>query len=207
MIFYKTKISESPVHESGLFADERIARGAVVGIMALEADITSERSYQNAQRNDDSTYTQTGVRWIHKFFLFDKRLMAEDFINHSHQANVLYHCGILFAKKDILIGEEITCDYRLFLAQNDEGAFCDKETKDLVDGYDPKKSLLTSTQQLVELINEAGLPQSDSDVDGIVKGFRSLPNIIPSKGWPSKIIGYFLGKMRKAPFAARKRAT
>src|SRR5579864_4412967 len=105
MIFYKTKISESPVHERGLFADEHIARGAVVGIMALEADITSERSYQNAQRNDDSTYTQTGVRWLHKFFMFDKRLMVEDYINHSHQANVLYHCGILFAKKDILIGE------------------------------------------------------------------------------------------------------
>jgi hypothetical protein len=178
MLFYQTKIEKSPIHKWGLFADEDITRAAIVGIMSLEADITSERTYQKAQHENDDVYAKTGVRWVHKFFMFDERRMYEDYINHSHQANVLYHCGILFAKRDIRRGEEITCDYRLLLAQNDVEAFKDKKTNTFVDGYDPKNSLLTSSLQLVELLRSTEFPQSDEEVDKIIERFRSLPNIV-----------------------------
>lgn len=185
MLFYQTKIRKSPIHEWGLFAEEDIARAAIVGIMALDADITSERTYQKGQHENDDVYAKTGVRWVHKFFMFDERRMYEDYINHSHQANVLHHCGILFAKRDIRRGEEITCDYRLLLAQNDVEAFKDIVTDTFVDGYDPKNSLLTSSLQLVELLRSTEFPQSDEEIDEIIKRFRSLPNIVNSNTLPS----------------------
>jgi hypothetical protein len=184
MIFYRTKITKSRIHEFGLFAEENIDRGAVVGIMALGSDITSERLYQNGLRNDDFVYAQTGVRWIHKFFMYDERIMVEDYINHSHQANILYHCGILFAKRDIARGDEMTCDYRLFLAQNDVEAFYDGETGEWVDGYDSKTSLLSSSRQLIVLIEDAGFPQTDREVERVVKRFKSLPNVIDPHALP-----------------------
>ena len=76
-------------------------------------------------------------------------------------------------------------DYRLFLGQNEEGTFCGKETGDLVDGYDPRRSLLTSSLQLVELIKDAGLPQADEEVERIIERFRSLPNILDPTAPPS----------------------
>jgi hypothetical protein len=178
MIFYRTRIAESRIHKFGLFAEENIDRGAIVGIMALGSDIASERFYQSALRNDNFVFAQTGVRWVHKFFMHDERIMVEDYINHSRRPNLLYHCGILFAQHNIARGDEMACDYRLFLAQHDADAFTDNETGEWVDGYDPQTSLISSGRQLIALVETAGLPQTDTEVERLLKRLKSIPNLL-----------------------------
>jgi hypothetical protein len=196
MIFYRTKIAKSRIHEFGLFAEEKIERGAVVGIMALGSELISEQGYQGGLRSNDFVCAQTGVRWVHKFFMFDQRIMVEDYINHRSEPNLLYHCGILFAKSAIARGDELTCDYRLFLANNDVDAFADSEAGEWIDGYDPQTSLISSSQQLIALVKEAGLPQTDKDVERLVRRLKSLPNVIDPKNLPPA------AKSRQRPEAA-----
>ena len=184
MIFYKTKILRSRIHEFGVFADEAVKRGAVVGIMSLGSELMSEKSYQGGLRDKDFVCAQTGVRWIHKFFMYDRRIMVEDYINHSGRPNILYHCGMLLAQKAIARGDELTCDYRLILAKNDVDAFADSESSEWIDGYDAQTSLIVSSRQLIALVKDAGIPQTDREVERLMQRLKSLPNVIEPDSLP-----------------------
>jgi hypothetical protein len=68
---------------------------------------------------------------------------------------MLYHCGIVFAKTDIAIGEELTVDYKYFLATNDVHAFDDRDTGQQVTGLNARDALLASARELIELYSRA----------------------------------------------------
>ncbi len=74
-------------------------------------------------------------------------------MNHSEKPNLLYHCGILFALRNIRAGEELTVDYRYFLSPNDANPVHDTKTGKVIKGFNAKKSLRESTKELIKLIN------------------------------------------------------
>jgi hypothetical protein len=52
------------------------------------------------------------------------------------------------------VGAELTIDYSLFLAEEDVDSFSDSKVENQVTGLPPKEALLSSTQQLLRLLNE-----------------------------------------------------
>ena len=153
MFYVKTEIRESKIAGRGVFTLEPIKKGQIVANFPRNAKVITEEEYQEEQRKGNKVIIQSGVRWVGKEFLYKPEIDREEYINHSNSPNLLYHCGICFAKRDINIGEELTANYRYFLAENDVYAFKDNEGK-LIDGLSPKEALLQSSKELVELLEE-----------------------------------------------------
>jgi hypothetical protein len=154
MLFFDTEIRESKIGEKGLFSKEHIQKKAVIGILVLGFPIMTEDAYQEAQRKKQHEIIMTSIRWIDNWFMYGDKITNEEFINHSLNANMLYHCGILFAKRDIEIGDELTADYKYFLAVNDEERFIDFDSGKMVDGLPGDLALIESTKELYKLLSE-----------------------------------------------------
>lgn len=61
---------------------------------------------------------QTAIRYCMNYYQYGSDVTPEDFLNHSVEPNCIYHCGILFAIKDINAGDELTIDYGIILPEN-----------------------------------------------------------------------------------------
>jgi hypothetical protein len=138
---------------TGLFADEDIKAGSVVMIFSTDCFIISKTKYDSQQRNGNELMTQTGCRLIGDVFLYtDSKTRYDNYINHSFDANILYHAGICLAKKDINANDELTVDYRYILSEDDDYQFYDTLSGKLVKGYDGTTALLESTKELMALL-------------------------------------------------------
>jgi SET domain-containing protein len=152
MLLVKTEVRPSPIAEEGLFALEPIKKGTIVAILSYQAKIMSEDEYQMHQRNGNELIVKTAVRWVGDYFLYLDAIGHEEYINHSSDPNLLYHCGICFALRDIQPGEEMTAKYQYFLARQDVHAFVDSATGEHVDGLPPREALLKSAKELVAFL-------------------------------------------------------
>lgn len=157
MFFYKVETKESALAGKGVYAAEDIPAGAIVALEVYQDLLMTEGQYQEAQRRGDSQIVQSGVRLVGDYFIYHHHIGDDEFINHSSNPNMLYHCGILFAKRNIATGEELTADYKYFLAQNDVNAFDDVETGKRADGLPPKEALMQSCRELMDLLSKHDL--------------------------------------------------
>lgn len=151
MFLYKVESRDSEIAGRGVYAVEPIPAGVVIGLFNHDTLIMTEREYQDAQRRGEKLIIQSAVRLIGEYFVYNKTITDEEYINHSANPNMLYHCGILFAKKDIAADDELTVDYKYFLAEDDVEAFGDKDTGATVTGLNAKDALRQSAAELVEL--------------------------------------------------------
>ena len=156
MILFKTEIKHTD-NGKGLFSLNAIPKSTVVGYFPIGAKDISEDEYIKGLVEGDRIIIHTGVRYIGRIFLVGEEIKTEEYINHSFTPSLLYHCGILFAKKDIKIGEELTVDYRYFLANHPLATFTDTETNTIVKGFSPHEALIRSTKELIELIEGSDL--------------------------------------------------
>lgn len=152
MLFFRTTSGSSTIAGSGLFIQEPAPRGAVVSIDAVDVKVFNEEQYKQAQRDGDIVAIRNGTRWVGPYFQCPWDNRQESYINHSSEPNLLYHCGVFFARRDILVGEELTVDYSLFLAENDVERFTDSATGEEVLGHTAADSLLISTRELLRIL-------------------------------------------------------
>jgi SET domain-containing protein len=157
MLFYKVKVASSPVAGRGVFADEPIPKGAVAGLLSYDNALMTEQEYQDAQRRGEDRIIKTGIRLVGDYFIYRGESSDEDFLNHSEDPNLLYHCGILFARRDIPSGVELTVDYKYFLATDDVFEFDDVASGRKATGVPGKEALLHSCRELIELYRAADM--------------------------------------------------
>jgi hypothetical protein len=147
--------STIPNAGTGLFAGEDIRKCDVVMIWSMECFIISEQDYNEEQKKGNKVMIDTGARFVDGYFLYtDTKPRLENHVNHSFDSNMLYHCGVCFAKKDILKGEELTVDYRYVLAKGDAARFVDTTTGATVDGVDSLTCLKETTEDLLNLLKQ-----------------------------------------------------
>ena len=163
MLLIKTEVKESPIQGLGLFAAENAKKGQLLGVFSYQADILTEKEYQDEQRKGNELIILSAVRWIGEIFLTSDHIGPEERINHSSDPSMLYHCGLCFARRDINAGDELTADYKYFLAVDDVFKFKDSENTELVDGYDSHSALLDSARELVQLLEESELSYKSFD--------------------------------------------
>ena len=155
MFLYKVETRDSEIAGHGAYAMEPIAIGAIVGLLNHHNLIMTETEYQDAQRRGEELIIQSAVRLVGDYFVYNSKITDEEYINHSETPNMLYHCGILFAKQPIAVGDELTVDYKYFLATNDVHAFDDRDTGKQVTGLSAKQALIESCREVMALFSQA----------------------------------------------------
>ncbi len=155
MLKVNTEIKASPLSGKGLFLREPVKKGQVIALFTENARYMTEATYQEEQRKNNQVVIMSAVRYIGEYFLYNEEIGEEEFINHSSEPTMIYHCGICFAKKDLTAGEELTVDYKYFLATGDENKFIDSRTSQPVDGLPPREALLQSARELLATLEES----------------------------------------------------
>jgi hypothetical protein len=153
MLLFKTEIRISPIAGKGVFTCAFIPRGSVIGFFPHQRLLVSEAHYCSLLARGDAVVSQTGVRWVGPFFScadsLDQEFRNEDYINHAEEPSMLCHCGVLFALRDIRAGEELTTDYRYFVAPSEQ--ILDSKTGRVVSGLDWRRALVGSAELLLKL--------------------------------------------------------
>ncbi|MBD3388749.1 MAG: SET domain-containing protein-lysine N-methyltransferase [Candidatus Altiarchaeales archaeon] len=152
MFFIKAEVRASRIADEGVFTLEDIAKGQVVGNLGVGVKAMTEGEYHEGQRKGSELVIRTGARWVSDQFLHKGIIEDEEYLNHSFDPNLLYHLGMLFAKRDIKSGEELTVNYEYLLAEDDEFSFCDSGTGRKVDGLDGYNALARSAKELVDVL-------------------------------------------------------
>ncbi len=155
MLLVKAKVKDSEISGKGLFALEKIPKSTIVAIYGADAELITEEEYLEKQKQGDKLVAQTGVRWAGKYFLIGAEITDEDFMNHSEIPSLLYHCGVCFALRDIEPGEELTVDYKYFLAKHEVCGFKDKESGNDIKRLSGRDAMLDSAKELIKLLEES----------------------------------------------------
>ncbi|HEY8563420.1 MAG TPA: SET domain-containing protein [Pyrinomonadaceae bacterium] len=120
MLLVKTKLDVSRIHGIGLFADQFISKDTVVWKFNRLIDLVFTAEQLDELAPDAlAQIKKYSYRDVHSGLYV---LCGDDarFFNHSTDPNCLdtYEShekeGITFACRDIIAGEELTCDYALF---------------------------------------------------------------------------------------------
>lgn len=120
MIIVSTYLGQSAIHGLGVFAKEPIARGTKVWEYNSLFDLTfSEAEFAAlppSVREEIEVHLyqpETGG------LLYYESTMGK-YMNHHRDPNVDFtRIGTGWATRDIAAGEELTCDYRHFMAETD----------------------------------------------------------------------------------------
>lgn len=93
-----TRVKRSPIHGRGLFAEEAIPKGARIG------------EYQGPEAKRNSPY----VLWFEDEDGVERGIVGRNeirFVNHSRTPNAEFVGPVLYARKRIAAGAEITVHY------------------------------------------------------------------------------------------------
>lgn len=145
--------------EHALFASKDISKGTVVFVYTYptsEAEVIKESNLIQLLNEGNEIAKLTGCRFLLDEFVMDKtlpdKLPKSYYINHSFNPNLLYHCGMGFALRDISKDEMLTMNYEYLLAQTALEEFEDWETGKTVKGLSGIESLTRSTEELLKLL-------------------------------------------------------
>lgn len=130
-------IQPSEIEGYGLFTRKEIKKKSILAI-------PDKGLFTN--NFDSIKEKQTAIRYCLEFFQYGSELTLEDYLNHSDNPNCIYHCGILFALKNIHSNEELTIDYSLLLPENNNIDYVKKISKE--------ESFKTELKILLNLFSE-----------------------------------------------------
>ena len=151
-MFIQTQVLPSNIFGRGLFTAEAVRKGTIVCCFTSGAKIITEAQFLQGIRDETHLVVRTGTRYAGKYFTIGNEDQPYTFINHSPDPNLLCHCGLVVALRDLPPGEEMTLDYRTLIDETDLGIYNDAKTGEPIRGFSAKETLLRTARQLIELI-------------------------------------------------------
>jgi hypothetical protein len=151
-MFVRTETRQTTKYGKALFAAEDIRRGTVVCCFTLGSEVTTEDDYVRGVAEGRQPLTRTGTRYVGKYFTFGNVEAPYNFVNHSFKPNLLCHCGVVLALRDISAGEEMTLDYRTLIDPTDVGLYNDAVTGREIRGHAARETLLRTARELIALV-------------------------------------------------------
>jgi len=123
LLLIRTKIKESPIHGVGCFASEAATAGSIVWRLDPRIDLAFTAAEILATPPAFQVFM---VQYASKDGGQDRYVYCADnarFINHAEEPNLVHNADtsatLIFARRDIEPGEELTLDYR-FVDDPDE---------------------------------------------------------------------------------------
>ena len=154
-MFVLVQVRPSKIFGKGLFPTADVKRGTVVCSFTTDARVITESQYLDAIRADDYLVVRTGTRYAGKYFTCTVHPDTDiNFFNHSFTPNLLVHCGLVIALRDIPAGEEFTIDYRTLTDATDAGVYNDAASGQAIKGFSARETLLRTTKQLLDLLEK-----------------------------------------------------
>ena len=151
-MFITTEVRDSSIFGMGLFATQRVTKGTIVCSFTLGARLTTEGEYVAACAAGQQPLMRTGTRYAGRYFTYGNEHEPYNFINHSFEPNLLCHCGVVVALRDIARDEELTLDYRYLIDPTDVGVYRDAATGREIRGFNARETFLRTARQLAEVV-------------------------------------------------------
>ena len=152
-MFISVEVRPSKIFGRGLLPLQDVLRGTVICSFTIGSKIITEDQYLEAVRANSYPIVRTGTRYVGKYFTYTDPPDADlNFFNHSFTPNLLVHCGIVIALRDIPAGEELTVDYRYLIDDTEIGVYNDAVTGEPIRGFSPRQTLLHTSRQLIDLL-------------------------------------------------------
>jgi hypothetical protein len=134
----------------GLFLDEPVARGRLITAPdAIPRVYTFEEILERPEAADLLPAT---VRWFEDRYTITPEWPDECYINHDFEPTGLWHLGFVFAAADLVVGTEITVDYRHLLAPGQQEDFLDARSGRPIVCFTWRESLTASITTLAALL-------------------------------------------------------
>ena len=146
---YRVDASTIPGAGKGVFLVEPVARGRI--LVAPDAIPRVYRWEEVLAQPEPEDALAASVRWFEDRYTISLDWPDECYLNHSFEANGLWHLGFVFAARDLAAGEEVTVDYRHLLAEGQEEVFRDAVSGRAIVGWSWAESLARSTRELAAL--------------------------------------------------------
>lgn len=152
-MFIPVEVRTSNIFGRGLFPLKPVARGTVICSFSTDAKIITEAEYLQAIQENRYLVVRTGTRYVGKYFSYTEQPETElNFFNHAFEPNLLVHCGVVIAERDIAEGEELTIDYRYLIDDTEVGVYNDALTGRPIRGFPPRQTLLETSCRLIKLL-------------------------------------------------------
>ena len=152
-MFIRVEVRPSTIFGSGLFPLDPVPRGTVVCSFTTDSRIITEDEYVKAVADEKYLIVRTGTRYVGKYFTYTDDPNSDwNFFNHSFDPNLLVHCGIVVATRDIAPGEELTVDYRTLIDDTQVGVYNDATTGRPIRGFAARDTLLRTARHLIDLV-------------------------------------------------------
>jgi hypothetical protein len=151
-MFIACEVRESTIFGKGLFAIETVPKGKIICFFSTGASVITEAEFLHAVRTGDHAIIRTGTRHAGKFFTHGNAHEPYTFLNHSFSPNLLCHCGMVLARREIAANEELTIDYRTLVDDTDEGIYSDAATGVEIRGFSARETLLRTARELIEIL-------------------------------------------------------
>ena len=153
-MFIETEVRETGVYGKALYAAAAVKRGTIVCSFTLGSEVTTEAEYVRAVADNRQPVTRSGTRYAGRYFTYGNVDAPYNYVNHSFKPNLLCHCGVVIALRDIPAGEELTLDYRTLIDATDVGLYNDAVTGREIRGYPARETLLKTARELVALLED-----------------------------------------------------
>jgi len=151
-MFIQTLVKPSNIFGRGLFTAEPVRKGKIVCCFTTGAKIITEEQFLQGIRDETHVIVRTGTRYAGQYFTVGNEDQPYTFINHSLEPNLLCHCGLVIALRDLPADEEMTIDYRTLIDETDLGIYNDAKSGEPIRGFSAKETLLRTARQLIELV-------------------------------------------------------
>ena len=151
-MFVKTEVRDTGVYGRALYAAEPVRKGTIVCSFTLGADVVTEDEYVRAVADNRQPVTRTGTRYAGRSFTYGNADAPYNLVNHSFRPNLLCHCGVVLALRDIAAGEEMTLDYRTLIDPTDVGIYKDAVTGREIRGHTARETVLRTARELIALV-------------------------------------------------------
>ena len=151
-MYVAAEVRDSPIFGKGLFALEPIGRGKIICFFPIGAAVISEERFLQAVRSEEKSIVRTATRYAGDYFTHGNESEPYTFLNHSFESNLLCHCGMVLARRDIAAGDEMTLDYRSLVDDTDIGLYRDAATGREIRGWSARETLLRTARELIEIV-------------------------------------------------------
>ena len=141
-------IKPSAIHGLGVFSRRDYAVGDAV--LFFREPIFREEDFERLAPEIPELVSNAAARFVGPYMSYDIKLKSIDYINHSANPNILYHCGIGFARRPIAAGDELTADYHYILTESETIDTPDGD----VTGHSALETLRRTTTELLQILSQ-----------------------------------------------------